>query len=36
MEQHVTAGFQNPEALLGIAEKYREVSTVPEERAQSA
>lgn len=35
MEQHLTAGFQNPDALLCIAGKSREVSTVPEERAQS-
>lgn len=35
MEQHVTASFQNPDALLGIAENYGEVSTVPKERAQS-
>lgn len=35
MEQHGTASSQNPDALLGIAEKYGEVSAVPEERAQS-
>ena len=35
MEQHLTAGFQNPDALLSIVGKTLEVSTVPEERAHS-